>query len=500
LKSDNIKLTFMKKLLPLFFLAFSTILFSQTETKSFKDKFEEFEYYAKPSKTNDLSKYFERNIDYTLLENYKFRDTLKKNSVVVLSFKLDKNNNVIDLEVGSPYSELNFVIKKAFESYDLKKINFPEISPLNIYMLQILSREGNKMIINCSSDIIYDRFPVFEGCESSTTFSENRACFSAVLEEHLGKNISKDFIKKKKILGTLILKPEFIVNESGSIEKVKWKTASDSLTTETNRIMTLFPKAKIPPTRNGKPSSLYIKEIINLEIGSNDENYIENAIKSKDTTLNPNCELALHFKKYITEEEITNDKKPLQNKTAIISFSLDKNGKMINLDAGNYKKELNNRLIDIFKKFPFEKLNIKSPNVLETYSYTIFTIEYNNKAVIHCNENPYVSSGAIFNKNCEKSSSPEDLKFCFQEKITYQIVKNFDASLISQDDIKNGFRLTCVVLVDVDGTISNLNVSTTSPKFSKELDRIINKMPKVYRPAYKKGVPIETAYSIPITF
>jgi len=72
--------------------------------------------------------------------------------------------------------------------------------------------------------------------------------------------------------------------------------------------------------------------------------------------------------------------------------------------------------------------------------------------------------------------------------------------LISQDDIKNGFRLTCVVLVDVDGTISNLNVSTTSPKFSKELDRIINKMPKVYRPAYKKGVPIETAYSIPITF
>lgn len=490
----------MKNLLLLLFFAFSSFLFSQNETKTFKDKFEEFEYYAKPSKTNDLSKYFKRNINYTLLENYKFKDTLKKNRAVVLSFKLDKNNNVIDLEVSSPYSELNSSIIKAFETYDLKTINIPEKSPLNYYILQILSREGDKMVVNCSSDIIYDRFPVFEGCESSGNFSENRSCINALLEEHFGKNISTDLIKKKKILGRLLLKPEFMVTESGTIEKVKWKTTSDSLTKETNRIMALFPKAKTPPTRNGNPTRLYIKEFIDLEINSANENYIENAIKSKDTTLNPNCELAIHFKKFISEQEIKNYNLPIDQSRINISFSLDKNGKIINLKSSATKQELNEKLTDIFKKFPFEKLNIKLPNVLETYFYTIFTVEHNNKVVIHCNENPNIFSESYFDEKCEKSNSPENLSFCFKEKITYLIVKNFDSRLISQNDIDNGIRLICIVQVDIDGTVSRINALNTSPKFSNELDRIIKKMPKVYKPAYWKGQPIKTTYSIPISF
>ncbi|WP_310379368.1 hypothetical protein [Flavobacterium sp.] len=490
----------MKNLLLIILFFHFSIGFSQTEPKSFRDKFEEFEYYAKPSTTNDLSRYFKRNIDYALLENYKFKDTLRKNSAVVLSFKLDKNNSVIDLEVSSPYSELNFVIKKAFETYDLKNINIPEKSPLNNYILQILSREGNKMIVNCSSDIIYDRFPVFEGCESSSTFSENRSCLNALLEEHFGKNISTDLIKKKKILGRLLLKPEFMVTESGTVEKVKWKTASDSLTVETNRIIAFFPKAKTPPTRNGNPTRLYIKEFVDLEINSANENYIESTIKSKDTTLNPNSELALHFKKFIKEQEISNYILPNDKPIINISFSLDKNVKMLNIKSNAKKQEINEKLVEVFKKFPFEKLNIKSQNVLETYYYTIFTVEHNKKIVIHCNENPDIFSESYFDQRCEKSSSPEDLKFCFQEKITNQIVKNFDTSLITQNDINNGIRLICIVQINVDGTLSRINAMNTNPKYSNELDRIIKKMPKVYRPAYWKGMPIKTTYAIPISF
>lgn len=490
----------MKKFILLLIFTFSNILFSQSAPKKFKDKFAEFEYYAKPDKTNDLSQYFKRNIDYTLLENYKFKDTLRKNSVVFLSFKLDKNNNVIDLEVGSPYSELNFAIKRAFETYDLKKINIPEISPLNYYMLQILSREGDKMVVNCSSDIIYDCFPVFESCESSSDYSDTKSCLNSLLEEHFGKNISLDLVKKRKILGTLLLKPEFIVNENGTIEKVKWKTASDSLTLETNRMMSLFPKAKTPPTRNGNPTSLYIKEFIDLEINSANENYVENAIKSRDKTLNPECELALHFKKFITAQEISDYNIIPKSYKVSISFSFDKNGKISKINANSKKQKLDEKLIEIFKKFPIEKLNIKSPNVLETYYYTIFTVEHYKKIVIHCNENPNIFSESYFDENCAKSNSPEDLGFCFKEKISNQIVKNFDTSLISQNDIDNGIRLICIVQVDIDGTISRINALNTSPKFSNELDRIIKKMPKVYRPAYWKGAPIKTTYSIPIRF
>jgi hypothetical protein len=298
----------------------------------------------------------------------------------------------------------------------------------------------------------------------------------------------------------LLLKPEFIITESGKIDKVKWKTASDSLTMETNRILAFFPKAITPPTRNGKPTNLYIKELVELEINSADENYIKNAIKSKNSTLNPNSELALHFKNFITEEEISKYTLPNSERTISINFSLDKNGKIINSKTNTKNKELDEKLLLIFKKFPFEKLNITSKNVLETYYYTIFTIEHYKKIVIHCNEKPEVFSESIFDEKCEKSDSPADLSFCFREKITYQIIKNFDSSLISQNDKENGIRLICVFQVDIDGTISRINAVNTNPKFSNELDRIIKKMPKAYKPALKDGMPIKTTYAIPISF
>lgn len=490
----------MKNYFILLFFIISNIIISQTVQKKFKDKFEEFDYYAKPNRTNDLSMYFKRNIDYLLLENYKFKDTLRKNNTVVLIFKLDKNNSAIDLKVYSPYTELNSSIIKAFEAYDLKNINIPEKSPLNNYTLQILSREGNKMIVNCSSNIIYDRFPVYEGCESSINFYNNKSCFNSLLKQHLGKNISLDLLEKKKLLGKLSLNPEFIVNQSGIVEKVKWNKATDSLTIETNRIMASFPKAKTPPTRNGNPTRLYIKEIIDLEIGSNNENYIENAVKAKDTTLNPNCELALHFKNFITEEEISSYIKKVNGVKVVIRFSIDKKGKMINLNASSINQELNNRLVEIFKKFSFEKLNIKSPNVLETYSYTIFTLEYNHKVIIHCNENPNIFSEVIFEKKCEKSDSAEDLRFCLQENIIYHILKNFDATLITQNDIYNRIRLMLSIQVDVDGTLSRINTREINPKYSNELDKIIKNMRKVYKPAYYNGTPIKSTLSIPISF
>lgn len=490
----------MKKLLLLLVFTLSNVLFSQTEAKKFKDKFAEFDYYAKPDKTNDLSKYFKRNIEYTLLENYKFKDTLRKNSAVNLSFKLDKSQQIIDLVVNSPYSELNFVIKKAFETYDLRTITIPDYSPLNLYTLQILSRDGNKMVVNCSSYIVYDRFPVFEGCAASSTYAENRLCFTELLEQHLAKNISVDFVKKRKLLGTFFLVPEFIITENGTVEKVNWKTASDSLTLETNRIMALFPVAKTPATRNGNPSRMYIKEAIELEIQSKNEDYIENVQKSKDSTLNANSELALHFKQFITAAEIGKYKLPATESKGTINFSLDKKGNIVNTKSNVKNKELDEKLLAIFKKFPIEKLNIKQPNVLDVYYYNIFTIEYDNKIIIHCNENPNMFSEAYFDQKCEKSNSQQDLRFCFQEKMTNQIVKNFDSSLIMPNDIANGLRLVFIIQVDVDGTLTRINAMNTNPKYSNELDRIIKIMPKVYRPAYWKGKPIITTYAIPISF
>lgn len=448
-----------------------------------------------PNKTNDLSKFFQKNIDNVLLENYKFVDTLRKNSFVVLSFRLNKDYQIIDLDVNSPYSELNYKIIKAFETYDFRQINISEASPLNTYALQILSREGNKMVVNCSSNLVYDRMPVFEGCELSVSFAENQSCIKEVLESHFEKNLTTAFLKNRKIFGEFTATPEFMVTENGTIEKVKWKTASDSLTIETNRIMTLFNKIKTPPMRNGNPTKLYIKEVLDLEIDSENDVYVQSSAKIRNKTLNPNTELALHFKKFISEAALEKLNKTSSKNKAEIRFSLDKNSKMINLTAKSFDEKTNNQLVEIFKKFPFEKLNIKQPNVLDTYYFTIFTVNYNGKVTIRCNENPFIYSEAIFDAKCGKSNSPEDLKTCNQDKISNLITSHFDKSLISQNDKDFKTNLNCFIEVDVDGTITQKNGTNTSQKFSNEFYRIFAIFPRALKPAYWKGKPVKSTYA-----
>ena len=203
----------MKHFLFLLLITFATIGFSQTKPIFYVDKIKEFDSIAKPSPTNDLSKYFRRKIDANLLNNYKINEFDENQNHIYLAFKLSKEDKAVPIRVTSPYSELNKSIADAFLNFDISKLNIIDKSPLNIYMLQILSRDGAKMIFNCSTNIIYDRYPVYEGCESNTSYSQMKSCFNKLLEVHIANNISPVVVKKAKVLGAITLKPEFIINE-----------------------------------------------------------------------------------------------------------------------------------------------------------------------------------------------------------------------------------------------------------------------------------------------
>lgn len=489
----------MKYFLFLLLFAYSSLGFSQTEPKSFKDKFEEFEYYAKPNPTNDLSRYFRRHIDSNLLNTYKFKDTVESKNHIYLTFQFNKENKIVAIRVNSPYSELNKNISEAFKDYDIDKLTIPEKSRLNIYALQILSQKGGKMVVNCSSDIVYDRYPIYEGCESMTSNYQMKSCINKLLETHIIKKFSHAVIKKAKVLGSLTLKPEFIINGKGVVELLQSKNPIDSLTIELNRVVALFPNAKTPPLRNGKPSRLTFTGYIPLQIESENKEYLADVIKSKDSTLNPNCDLALHFKNFINENELIKNVFPLSKESVEISFSIDKKGKMIDVNASTgYNPTLNSRLVEIFKKYPIEKLNIKSTNVLETYKYTIITKGYPLN-VIQCNETPNVYIPPCFDKNCEKSKSSEELMKYFYEKINEIIVRNISKSLYSKTELTKGFFVFCGFQVDSDAKIIDVKVKAPNPIMANGMEQII-KDTTVYKPAYLNGKAIKSSYSIPIRF
>lgn len=490
----------MKHFLFLLLFTYTSISFSQTEPKSFSNKYEEFDYYAKPSKTNKLSKYFRNRIDSNLLDTYKISKTDESKKHIYLTFRFGEQNKVIIISVNSPYSrELNKNIREIFKNYDIEDLNIPEKSPLNIYTLQILSKEGDKMVVNCSADIIYDSFPIFEGCESIDTYSSMEDCLNKQLEAHIVNNISFNEIEKSKILGSLNLKVQFLINEKGTIEQINCKAPTDNLTKELNRLVALFPKAKTPPTRNGKPTNLIYNGTLRLQIDTDNEKYQEEVLKSKDSTLNPNSELALHFKKFISEEELRIINFPTLQKSIDLSFSIDKTGNPIEFKTNSQNQNLDNRLVEIFKKFPFEKLNIKSTNIIETYRYTIITQGYNKK-VIECSEKPNIYIPPIIKKRCENSKNPKEVIDCLNQYIGNFVINGFNTNLSSKTQLKGIIKIYCTFSVDTIGNIVKVKVISPNLSLANEIEKIIKGIPKMYKPAYLNGIAYETSYSLPFSF
>ena len=482
----------MKPYVFILLLAYSISSFSQIQPKKNK-KVEEFNFYAKPDATNKLSKFFRNRIDLSLLNDYRFSETEEAKNHVYLSFAIDEKRKIVNTNVSSNNFKLNESITKAFKEYNIVDLNLPEKNSLNKYVLQILSKEGDKMIVNCSSVIIFDQFPVFEGCESGSTFDEMYECLHKQLEQHIVNSISKAEIKNSKALGTLDLFVRFFINKTGDIEQINCKGPTENLTLELNRIVALFPKAKIPPYRNNMPTTQYYQKTIKLLIETNDEKYEEEALKAKDSNLNPNSELALHFKKFISEKELESIKvyKPIK-----ISFSVDKKGKLEDFSANSNDEAFNKNLIKIFKTFPIEKLNIKSSSVLDEFNFTIIT-NFFSKNEIGTNENPNVSVHPFFDKKSENAKSPMELKDQLKDKIINVIITEFDPNIISRFNLVN--NIVCVFQIDTDGSVKIVTVNSSDLIIGDEIKRIIKNL-KLYRPAYLNGKAIKFVYTLSLRF
>ncbi|WP_194768231.1 energy transducer TonB [Tamlana sp. I1] len=488
----------MKHLL-LFCLISFNVYAQSTQEKFFRNKYEEFDYYAKPNKNNSLSEYFRNHINTKLLEAVKFpaNDAYKKR--IFLTFKFDFNNAVREVEVNSPYSELNEGIKKAFMKYNISNLHIPEKNSLNIYVLQIISKEGDHAIINCSSKVVYDRYPVFEGCESIPTYSRMKRCNDKQLERYVVKYISPKEIMDAKVIGTLKLQPKFLVDKAGDIKNIKSKAPTEGLAAELNRVLALMPRVKYPPTRNGLPTNMTYNGKVVLQIEGVSDEYEKEIESSNDSIYSPNSDLALHFKKFLTEKDLKSVVFYKNNKDVSISFSVDKKGKLVHFKANSKDQNFNDKLIKIFKKFPAEKLNIKSTSVLELFRFNVITKGY-TKNSIECNENPMVLISPIFSEKCAKSKNPAELRKCMSVKISKIVEKRFDTSLAQETKLTGNIKIYCIFKVDTKGKIVDVRVRAPNPFLANEAEEILNSIPNLYKPGYLNGKPVTVPFSLPINF
>lgn len=490
----------MHKLVLLFILSLSYLGHTQTDTLRFedayKDKYEEFDAYAKSSETNELSKFFKNRINTKMLNALQFSESDERKQRVFLTFNLNKNEEIINIKATSKYSEFNKQVVSIFKKYPKKKLNILEKSPLNTYVLQIVSKETGKNRINCSSEIIYDKFPVCHSCEHYTTYKDIKKCMGDKLEEHIINTISLKEIKSSGILGKLKLEPKFNIDDEGNIIKVNSNAPTDNLTKELNRVVKLFPKVKTVGTRNNNPTRSFFRKRIILQIDA--DNFAHNEENSYKTT-KPDTEndLSKHFKQYLNQQYL-NDTDILGKKKSItLTFNINANGKLVNIKTNSFIKSLNNKIISAFKKFPIEKLNIDSSSVLELYTYQVIT-KVNNKYSIKCSTVPKILKYPIF-KGCERAKDPYILKQCFSNKISHYIRTNYNKKLLRSMTASRVYRVFTRFKVDTTGKITHVSVKASNPIYAKEATSILNSVPKV-KPGYSNRKPSEMSFAIPIVF
>ncbi|MFD0836543.1 hypothetical protein ACFQ0I_12260 [Mariniflexile aquimaris] len=476
--------------------------YSQQDTLKFedkyKDKYEEFDFYAKPNRDNELSNYFKKRINFKMLEAIDFYESEEHKKRVFLTFYLDENNEPVNIKVSSKYSEFNKMIEDIFIRYPIEDLNIPKEYTNCAYFLQIISREDGKNIINCSSNIICDIYAIAEGCEASATNNDLRKCLSSRLEEHIINTISLEEIEESGILGRIKLETKFHIDESGNIINVNCKAPTDNLTVELNRVVSLFPKIKNPALRNGNPTREFFKDIITLQIDAENFKHEEENLYTETTNPNSENELSHYFKRFFTQDEIDTADILSNRKSISVSFSIDDRGKFIDLNCNSKVESLNKKIIQVFINVPKEKLNINSKSILELYTYQIIT-KVNGIKTIKCSTTPEVKLFPIY-KGCGDSSTPNELKKCFSMKISEYVESNFDKNLKTSLFASGDYRIYCIFKVDIDGKIIDVRVRASNPIYAQEALRILNSIPEAIKPGYKNGEAIPTPYSLPIIF
>lgn len=479
---------------------FLCIGYSQPKVTNYKEKYDEFDYYAEPNSNSDLTNFFKSHIDLTLLEKVKIDYEEDYQKRMFLTFQIEEGK-VKNIRTTSKYSELSNQFVEAFKKYDINKLNIQDKSELNMYALQLTSWQNGRAILNCSQKVVVDRFPVFEGCETVPSYFKMAACIGKKIEDHVVRHITPEDIKKAKLIGIIDLNPNIVFDDQGNVRYSTFKTASDSLNITLRNIMESFPKAIHPPTRNGNPTVMFHNYRAVLEIDDTVGSYTNEVIEDRQSELDLSSsnKLALHFKKHLDEKELEDILKYVHQKSVFLTFNLDRKNRPINITTTIFRREENNeKLVQAFKKFPIEELNIESPDFLDRYSIHLIS-NINGIKTFECSNRPTVTRPPVF-QGCQRSKKYTDLTKCICEKVSNEIYSKFNVDLSQKTNLTGDIRIISQFKVDIKGKIVDIKIKSPNPFLSSEIASILEQMPTAISPALHNGKPVTMPFSLPVVF
>ena len=486
----------MKKLFLPFLLCFSFYCFGQLPSNF------DFETHTNPDSKNELSTYFKNIIPKKLLKEVK---SASKTGNIILSFNFNEEHEVFNLKTNSFNSELNKLIISGFQNYPIKNLKLSEINSLNNYTLQIISKSKNKNILNCSSKVIIDSQPICNNCNDLKNYFDIKDSFLKEVEKHFYANFNFALIKNidlKKdnhfVINFRVQKNKnLVVKKEPKNNSQNW---SNLFKNELNRVLSTFPNDFESGMINAKKRnsdfsfSFFTKkdEIPKLK----DPNFQFN----KYSQPNKNSEISNFFSSNISNEILEKSNLNRIHDKFFIYFDLDLNNNPINISTNSRSKNLEKSIVDIFNKFPIEKLPIQNKNLLSSYTFQILSYE-NNKTIVNCSSSISFQRVPIYN-GCENATSKLDAKNCLNKQLQMHVAKKFNTNKdnIDYSNLSGKIKIYCQFKFTKTGGVSIVNIRAPNASIKLEAYRVINSIPKLKMPGIQNGKPVNVTYMLPISF
>jgi hypothetical protein len=209
---------------------------------------------------------------------------------------------------------------------------------------------------------------------------------------------------------------------------------------------------------------------------------------------NPNSEneLSFYFNKEIPKKLLKKVIFAPKKHNVILSFSINKEKKPYNVKINNFRNPaLKKAIIDAFKSYPLEKLQLANLNSKNRYHLQILS-KNKNKAFINCSSKIIVEVPPT-TTNCNNLAYYEDIKSCFNLQVMQHFYNNANFDLLENNknsnqsyfkeekdiilNLFNEVELLFNFSISEDGKLKN-EKSDVPTIFKNEVEKLFNSFPQ----------------------
>lgn len=186
-------------------------------------------------------------------------------------------------------------------------------------------------------------------------------------------------------------------------------------------------------------------------------------------------------------KDISNNK---YNYSIRLTFEINKKNKATNFRINTGNKELDRKVIEVFKKYPLEKLVLKESDKLGKISIQLFAKE-DKKTIIKASTFPVVDQLPVI-KGCENAKVNSELNHCLYDKLYKYILENISLKNISNQNLRGDIIIRPRFLINTDGKITRVNSIAPNKVIKDEIDRLIESFDQVEIPGKRNDKPKNT--------